>query len=149
MGMYCVGTKNQTFKSQPLANTWILGGKSQIDWKIGGGVFSNGILCWIGNRNNQFGPLKLPYDLTTAGAPNCVIYSNILMTTVAAKPGVLASFGTIPNDINLIGVTLYHQAVGPEPGANALNLIFGPAFSIEIRSNSTPATANRCAGQER
>jgi hypothetical protein len=84
----------------------------------------------LGTSTTFFNGVPLPFDLTTAGAPGCKLYTDWLllgaaMTTASEDPtkGQAHSSLQLPLDKNLLGAVLFSQWMLFESGANALGLI--------------------------
>ena len=88
----------------------------------------------LGLSTTQWGAIKLPLDLTGAGAPGC----NLLVSFVSAFAFPTSATGTasvkytLPNDKNLIGVPFHNQWAVLDKPANALGLAFSNGGSGKI-----------------
>lgn len=74
----------------------------------------------------QWGPFKLPLDLTAAGAPGCQLFvsMDVLIFAQANTSGVATlSFG-IPNDLKLVNQKFYNQAFCLDGQTNKLGFVF-------------------------
>ncbi len=82
------------------------------------------ILTGVSRRN--FGPIKLPLDLTGAGAPGCqlVVSMDILAFVVVNKSGTAAISFPIPNNTALIKQKFFNQALSIAGKTNQLGLVF-------------------------
>ena len=141
IGMYCVGKNQAVFKIDPDSRSWILGGNGTVRWGPGGSQPTS-IVVFLGQRNDRWGPFKLPFDLAPLGGTSsskdpCAVRTNWVLAR-AAGLNQSVSFGPIPNNPLLAGVTVFLDSIAPVPGANPMGIITGPAFAVTIGSNKTP-----------
>ncbi|MEZ5988024.1 MAG: hypothetical protein R3F30_02640 [Planctomycetota bacterium] len=80
----------------------------------------------FGASNTVWGPIKLPLDLTPAGASGCnllVSFDNLLIAPTDTSGN--ASVGLpVPNDAKLMGINFFNQFFVVDPKANGLGLAF-------------------------
>ena len=96
------------------------------------------IVAW-GFSNKQFGPIKLPFDLKTLGAPG-----NFLNVSIDLAFPLIMRIGRggfearaalpIPNDPIVRGLTLYTQGIFVDTAANQLGLVFSEGLAMTISS---------------
>ncbi|MBK8978627.1 MAG: hypothetical protein IPM29_22245 [Planctomycetes bacterium] len=83
----------------------------------------------LGLSSSQAGGVPLPLDLTSLGAPGCVLLTSI-DDTIASSTDPLGSARTellIPQDPTLAGVHVYAQWLVVDPGANQLGIALSDA----------------------
>jgi hypothetical protein len=84
----------------------------------------------LGTSTSYFNGVPLPFDLTSAGAPGCKLYTDwLLLTAAMTGPSADPNWGEarasmqLPIDPNLLGTVLFSQWLLFEPSANALGLV--------------------------
>ena len=141
LGMYCVGKNREVYKIYPVIDTWILGGKAEIQWKPGASQPTT-IISYIGTSKDRWGPIRLPFDLGVLGG---ISYSRypcrvgrhwIPGMAVTLKQNIV--YGPIPGSPVFKGLTIYTDSFGIAPKANPLGIITGPAFAITIGPGKPP-----------
>ena len=110
-------THSVTYRSP--GNIWDLNGWSWLPKAIPA-------LLTLGGSNTQWGPIKLPLDLTPFGAPGCIVHNDWALVvpgvTMAISSGFIGMKLPTPPDSRLIGMTTHSQYVFLDAGANALGL---------------------------
>jgi len=83
------------------------------------------MLLTVGNRNNQWGPFTLPFDMSGVGAPGCFLNASVVLalSTQADGSGNASQSLTVPSNQALQGASLYMQWYGVDVKANALGLV--------------------------
>ena len=85
---------------------------------------------WLGFSNQQYGALKLPFDVTGfAGMSNCSLATDIVMLQAATKSPVSWA---IPSDPRLEGLALYTQGMAIDTKAMSL-VLTDDAYIAEIQ----------------
>ena len=84
---------------------------------------------WIlGDSRTLWGSTPLPFDLTGAGMPGCLLHANPLLAGGLVNSGGSASWPVaIPFVPALAGLSLYAQAGVTDPGANPLGVVLSNA----------------------
>jgi hypothetical protein len=88
------------------------------------GVIATGV------SDSQWGPYKLPFDFTSIGAPGCslLISLDFLQPFLARADGGYSLPLPLPNNATWSGITLYHQYILFDQGANPTWLSFSNAL---------------------
>jgi hypothetical protein len=96
-------------------------------------------LLFIGTRDDLFGSLPLPLDLTGVGMPGCFLRTNLLLALVAVTSGSGPGQGQgsvvlpVPNDVSLRGARLFGQWLVLDQSANAGGFAASSAGAIVVR----------------
>ena len=92
-------------------------------------------IIWLqlGLSREHLGSLPLPLALDPIGMPGCRLYvsCNLLTPCLVVGPFALAAIA-VPADPNLVGRSLYVQAIAADPTANALGAITSNAVAARI-----------------
>ncbi len=89
---------------------------------------------FVGVSNTKWLGLSLPWDVTSIGAAGCSLLSSgeiMLQSRVGSTGGVGYSID-LPDDTGLIGITVFHQFVVFDSGANALGVALSGAARVKI-----------------
>lgn len=91
-------------------------------------------LLTLGVSKTQWGPFRLPLDLTQAGAQGCLLLCSIDVGAGKATDGSgnASNAVPIPNDSAFVGVVYHHQWVVFSPAANTLGAIFSNGGTVQI-----------------
>lgn len=104
-------------------------------------------LLWLGAAKDKLGPLKLPFELSSLGAPGCRVYVAPLLALAAqGKPG--DPLGELRYDLpipgaqpSLAGTQLYAQVFAADPTHNLLGMRASPYSSIKLGQVDKPLGA--------
>ncbi|MFN3242897.1 MAG: kelch repeat-containing protein [Planctomycetota bacterium] len=80
----------------------------------------------IGWSNTNYGPFALPVTLAAIGMPGCELLqsSDVLgLATTVTGPATLRFDQQLPNDLSIVGQTVFLQAYALAPGANARQVV--------------------------
>ena len=95
--------------------------------------------CFAGTSNTNFGPLALPVELGSVGAPGCWLLTNHVLVHDESATGVGSGGGSatfdwpVPPDPQLIGGRVFFQAIVVDPAANALGLTSTAALEATVQ----------------
>lgn len=93
-------------------------------------------LGMLGFSNTDFGPFKLPLDLTGAGMPGCSLLASLDSTVpLSVQTGAAAWNLSIPNDGGLLGLRFYQQGLVLDASANAFGAVLSNAAQGTIERN--------------
>jgi len=94
---------------------------------------TNSVLI-VGVSNTQGFGTSLPFNLAALGAPNCSLYvsGEVLVTAKTDLLGGLDLRFAIPNDKNLIGISVFHQFAIQDQAANSLGYAFSNALTLVV-----------------
>ena len=88
----------------------------------------------LGFSNTDWAGFTLPFDLAPYGAPGCTVYNDAMFGLPAVIDNNNGSRFDIPvpNDPNLIGLTIYGQWQVLAPGANMLGILVTNGVEVRI-----------------
>ena len=86
----------------------------------------------LGLSSRNWGPVRLPLNLTGAGATGCNLYVSMdnLSAVIAANDGAVSKPILLPNDNSLVGSTFHTQYMVRDARANG----FGWTFTNGVHS---------------
>ena len=86
---------------------------------------SSTALLFLGASDKNWGPIKLPLDLSPFGAKGCAILAggDALFATPIDKKGDATLQISIPLDVKLCGLNFYNQYLVLDPKANGLGWV--------------------------
>ena len=91
-------------------------------------------MAWVGLSTKSFGPVTLPFDLTTLGAPGCKIHTEIFH--LVTLPATGKAVWSIPNNAFMVNQLVYIQGAGLATNANALGLVTSECRFAKIGTGS-------------
>jgi hypothetical protein len=95
---------------------------------------------WLGFSTSQYGPMKLPFDLTPAGAPGCYLRTDIAMIWAAPMINEKTSIRwPIPNVPAAVGVVFNSQWAVNYTTGNKLGLTFSDVMQARLLVKGTAA----------
>lgn len=102
--------------------------------KISGILPGTTTILEFGVSNTTWGPLLLPYDLSSVGMTGCTQYTNIkFMANLVADPAGEAQFDVaLPNVPALLDSVLYTQAFSADLAANPLGATTSNALEVRL-----------------
>ena len=91
-------------------------------------------LLGLGASKNQWGPLKLPFDLTALGAPSCKILASVDVTGSALtnSSGSVSFSIPVPNQPALTGVIFHHQIWVFDTSVNKFGIVSSQGATVTL-----------------
>jgi len=88
----------------------------------------------VGVSNTVWSGGSLPQPLDAVGMPGCaLLQSNDVAFGTTVDGGGIAHWSTpLPDDANLLGLRLFTQAIGSEPGLNARDLTTSAGLALTL-----------------
>lgn len=128
-GSACPGTSAPAIGAS--GRPW-LGDTVQIQLQNGPG--NTLTVIWAGLSNAQYNGLPLPFDLTSAAMPGCLLLASIDANVFGFSnaQGEAAVALAVPNQPALLGLELHHQGAFSDPSANAVGISISHAITLRV-----------------
>jgi hypothetical protein len=105
-----------------------------VAYQLANGPKSSVAVLYLGFSKTNWGPFVLPLALDLFGAPGCKLYTDPLLQIAMPTNAAGATLVNLPlaNDKAFIGLSLFTQFVGVEPGFNKLGLTYSNGVQTKI-----------------